>query len=102
MADLSAVICLLGRDKRNQESRRGGVFPFSTVCFTFQLYCGCFYRQKQRGIMFVEGPWACSSSLWAPRLPLLLPTCKINLWRCDGSCRTLNARVLDGNFNHLT
>lgn len=28
MADLSTVICLLGRDKRNHESRRGGVFLF--------------------------------------------------------------------------
>lgn len=60
-------------------------FSSSTVCFTFQLYCGCFHRQKQCGIMFVEGPRACSSSLWVPRFPLLLQTCKINLCRCDGS-----------------
>lgn len=120
MADLSAVICLLGRDKRNHESRRSGVF--------LRLHSALL---SSRIVVVFTGKNSVVSCLWRALGPALhhfgLHASPSSFKRAKSICvavteadkvnvtdrsRTLNARVPDGNFkrdqqytsncNHLT
>lgn len=85
-----------------EASQKWSFFFFSsTVCFSFQLYCGCFHRQKRCGVMFVEGLQACSSSLWLKNVKSIcgavMEADKVNV---TDTSPTLDAGVSNGNLKH--
>lgn len=120
MADLSAVICLLGRDKRNHESRRSGVFlhlqsallsSCIVVVFTGKnSVVSCLSRALGPALHHF-GLHASPSSFKRAK-PICVAVTEAHKVNMTDRSRALNARVPDGNlkhdqqytsnFNHLT
>lgn len=120
MADLSAVICLLGRDKRNHESRRSGVFlrlqsallsSCIVVVFTGKnSVVSCLSRA--RGPALHHFRLHASPSSFKRAKSICVPVTEAGKVNVTDRSRTLNARAPDGNlkrdqqyisnFNHMT
>lgn len=95
-------------------------FSSSTVCFTFQLYCGCFHRQNSvvSCLSRALGPALhhfglhASPSSFKRAKSICVAVTEADKVNVTDRSRTLNARVLEGNrkrdqqytsnFNHLT
>lgn len=120
MADLSAVICLLGQDKRNHESRRSGLFlrlqsallsSCIVVVFTGKnSVVSCLSRAL--GPALHHFGFHASPSSFKRAKSICVAVTEAHKVNVTDRSRTLNARVPDGNlkrnrqyttnFNHLT
>lgn len=120
MTDLSAVICLLGRDKRNHESRRSGV----SLRLQSALLSSCIvvvFTGKNSVVSCLSralGPALhhfglhASPSSYKRAKSICVAVAEADKVNVTDRSRTLNARVPDGNlkrnqqytsnFNHMT